>query len=169
MKILCTLKNALLIIRNRFGLSFATKGLGYLAALLLLLSLLARYKLTCYQTTLLLTISALADITLLKTTRHFLLLLVGFDTLTYRKDYDRSPILVGHQITHEQTGTFAGWLQTRAMHDGDIEDDMYLLSHLPSSNIMTFKGYEIRRAPTKTVVSALMQQPRWERKHIMVT
>ena len=27
----------------------------------------------------------------------FLLLLVGFDTLTYRKDYDRSPILVGHQ------------------------------------------------------------------------
>ena len=29
------------------------------------------------------------------------------------------------------------------MHDGDIEDDLYLLSQLPSSNIMTFKGYEI--------------------------
>ena len=29
----------------------------------------------------------------------FLLLLVGFDTLTYRKDYDRSPILVGHQAS----------------------------------------------------------------------
>ena len=29
------------------------------------------------------------------------------------------------------------------MHDGDIEDDMYSLSQLPSSNIMTFKGYEI--------------------------
>ena len=28
---------------------------------------------------------------------HFLPLLVGFDTLTYRKDYDRSPTLVGHQ------------------------------------------------------------------------
>src|SRR3954462_14696498 len=27
----------------------------------------------------------------------FPLLLVGFDTLTYRKDYDRSPTLVGHQ------------------------------------------------------------------------
>src|SRR3954467_12658731 len=27
----------------------------------------------------------------------FLLLLIGFDTLTYRKDYDRSPIPVGHQ------------------------------------------------------------------------
>ena len=38
-----------------------------------------------------------AENTLLKTTYHFLLLLTGFDTLTYRKDYDRSPILVGHQ------------------------------------------------------------------------
>ena len=35
--------------------------------------------------------------TLLKTTCQFLLLLVGFDTVTYRKDYDWSPILVGHQ------------------------------------------------------------------------
>ena len=42
-------------------------------------------------------ISVLAENTLLKTAYHFLLLLVGFDTLTYRKDYDRSPILVGHQ------------------------------------------------------------------------
>ena len=83
MKIPCTLKNALLAIRNRFLLSFASKGMGYLAALLSLLSLLARYKISCYQTTQLLTILALADITLVKTTCHFLLLLVGFDTLTY--------------------------------------------------------------------------------------
>ena len=33
----------------------------------------------------------------LKTSCHFLLLLVGFDTLTYQKDYDRSPILLDHQ------------------------------------------------------------------------
>ena len=39
----------------------------------------------------------LAENTLLKTASHFLLLLIGFDTLTYRKDYDRSPTLVGHQ------------------------------------------------------------------------
>ena len=95
MKFPCTLKNALLIIRDRFGLSFASKGLGYLAALLLLLLLLARYKLSCYQTTLLLTISALADITLLKTTCHFLLLLVGFDTLTYRKGLQLTPYTCG--------------------------------------------------------------------------
>src|SRR5215216_7599580 len=95
MKLPCTLKKALLIIRDRFGLSFASKGLGYLAALLLLLSLLARYKLSCYQTTLLLTISALADIILLKTTCHFLLLLVGFDTLTYRKELQLIPYTCG--------------------------------------------------------------------------
>ena len=90
-----TLKNALLIITDSFGLSFASKGLGYLAALLLLLSLLARYKLSCYQTTLLLAISALADITLLKTTCHFLLLLVGFDTRTYRKELKLIPYTCG--------------------------------------------------------------------------
>ena len=42
------------------------KRIGYLAELLLILSLLARYILSCYQTTPLLTILALADITLLK-------------------------------------------------------------------------------------------------------
>ena len=88
MKIPCTLKNALLVIRDSFGLSFASKGLGYLAELLLLLSLLARYKLSCYQTTLLLTILAVVDITLLKTTYHFLLLLVGFDTIIYQICYN---------------------------------------------------------------------------------
>ena len=40
----------------------------------------------------------LAENTLLKIAYHFLLLLVGFDTLTYRKGYDRSPTLVGHQM-----------------------------------------------------------------------
>ena len=50
------------------------------------------YLITNYLTP---TISVLAEKTLLKTAYHFLLLLVGFDTLTYRKDYDRPPILGG--------------------------------------------------------------------------
>src|SRR6266511_4670433 len=98
----CTLKNALLTIRDRFGLSFASKGLGYLAALLLLSSLLARYNSSGYQTTLLLTVSALVDITLLKTTCHFVLLLVGFDTLTYRKEIQLIP------YTCESSRLFSG-------------------------------------------------------------
>ena len=89
MKFPYTLKNALLIIRDRFGLSFSSKGLGYLAAYLLELSyLLVKKQITLLSNYSLLTVSALADITLLKTTCHFLLLLVGFDTLTYRKYYD---------------------------------------------------------------------------------
>ena len=51
MKFPCVLKNGLLIIRDRFGISFATKGFGYLAALYLPLLLLACYKLSYYQTT----------------------------------------------------------------------------------------------------------------------
>ena len=54
-------------------------------------------RITLSQNYLLPIISVLAENTLLKTACHFLLLLVGFDTLTYQKDYDRSPILVGHQ------------------------------------------------------------------------
>ena len=46
-------------------------------------------------------------------------------------------------ITREQTSTFAGWLQKRALNDGHIQNDLYSLSQLPSSNIMTFKGYQI--------------------------
>src|SRR5215216_5528603 len=102
----CTLKNSLLTIRDCFGLSYASKGLGYLAALLLGLLLRARYKLSCYQTTLLLTISALADITLLKTTCHFLLLLVGFETLTYRKELKLIPYTCGSSRLF--SGTVAG-------------------------------------------------------------
>ena len=49
-------------------------------------------------------ILVLVENTLLNTACHFLLLLVGFDTLTYRKDYDISPILVGH---HAAIGALA--------------------------------------------------------------
>jgi hypothetical protein len=40
------------------------------------------------QNYLFLLLSVLVENTLLKTAYHFLLLLVGFDTLTYQKDYD---------------------------------------------------------------------------------
>ena len=47
----CTLKNALLIIRDRFGLSVASKVLGYISALLLLVARynLSYHKTICYQ------------------------------------------------------------------------------------------------------------------------
>ena len=71
------------------------KGLGHLVAPYLLCLLVTRYYLSYHKTIYHLQFQCLQK-TLLKTAYHFLLLLVGFDTLTCRKDYDRSPILVGH-------------------------------------------------------------------------
>jgi hypothetical protein len=70
-------------------------------------------QITLSQNYLLPIISVLAENTLLKTACHFLLLLVGFDTLTYRKDYDRSRILVGHQATPHlrKTSKLPRWQQ----------------------------------------------------------
>ena len=92
----CVLRSAFLIIRNCPGLSFATKRIG--PPCYTLFTFIACYllRIILSQNYLLPTISVLAENTLLKTACHFLLLLVGFNTLTYRKDYDRSPILVGN-------------------------------------------------------------------------
>ena len=94
----CVLGSAFPYIRVCSGLSFATKGLGHLAALYLIFVTCCSLQSILSQIYLLPLISVLAENTLLKTAYHFLLLLVGFDTLTYRKDYDRSPTLVGHQM-----------------------------------------------------------------------
>ena len=105
----CVLGSTFPIIRVCSGLSFATRGLGHLQLVLCYKRIgppwctLFTFVTCCSlqfilsQNYLLPLISVLAENTLLKTAYHFLLLLVGFDTLTYRKDYDRSPILVGHQ------------------------------------------------------------------------
>ena len=91
MKFPCTLKNTLLIIRDRFGLPFASKGLGYLAAYLLLLSLLV----TNY-----LAIKLLATYNF-STCRHYLtenyLSFPSAPRWVRHKSYNWFPILVGHQ------------------------------------------------------------------------
>ena len=93
----CVLGSAFLYIRVCPGLSFATKRIGPPCCTLFTFVTCYPLQITLSQNYLLPIISVLAENTLLKTACHFLLLLVGFDTLTYRKDYDRSPILVGHQ------------------------------------------------------------------------
>ena len=93
----CVLGSAFPIIRVCPGLSFATKRIGPPCCTLFTFVTCCSLQIILSQNYLLPLISVLAENTLLKTAYHFLLLLVGFDTLTYRKDYDRSPILVGHQ------------------------------------------------------------------------
>ena len=95
----CVLGSALHHIRVCPGLSFATKRIGPPWYTLLTFITCYPLRIILLQNYLLLIISVLAENTLLKTACHFLLLLVGFDTLTYRKDYNRSPILLGHHQT----------------------------------------------------------------------
>src|SRR5664279_5063165 len=95
----CVLRNVLIIISNTIGLSFGLKRIGPLAAILLccFYLLVVKFLVTTKPPTKL-SCSIYSD-TLLKSTWQHLLLLVGFDTLTYRKGYDRSPTLVGYLDT----------------------------------------------------------------------
>ena len=93
----CVLGSAFPYIRVCPGLSFATKRIGPPCCTLFTLVACCLLQIILSRNYLLPIISVLAENTLLKTAYHFLLLLVGFGTLTYRKDYNRSPTLVGHQ------------------------------------------------------------------------
>jgi hypothetical protein len=79
-------------------LSFAEERIGPLAAIVtIVFYLLALYLLVLTITPENLFASIYSE-SLIKTTHQHLLLLVGFNTLIYRKYYDTSPILVGHHI-----------------------------------------------------------------------
>ena len=93
----CVLGSTFLYIRVCPGLSFATKRIGPPCCTLFTFVTCCLLQITLSQNYLLPIILVLAENTVLKISYHFLLLLVGFDTLTYRKGYDRSPTLVGHQ------------------------------------------------------------------------
>jgi hypothetical protein len=78
------------------GLSFAEERIGPLATIFTtVFYLLALYLLILPITPENLFASIYSE-SLIKTTHQHLLLLVGFDTLIYRKYYGTPPILVGH-------------------------------------------------------------------------
>ena len=87
----------LVIISKQTGLSFALKRIGPLAAIIITtLYLLTLYLSVISKTPTNLSASVYSEI-LIKTTCQHLLLLVGFDTLIYRKYCNTPPILLGHQ------------------------------------------------------------------------
>ena len=93
----------LVIISKQTGLSFALIRIGPLAAIIIdALYLLALYFSVISKSTENLSASVYSEI-LIKTTCPHLLLLVGFDTLIYRKYCDTSTILVGYHIPHLNT------------------------------------------------------------------
>jgi hypothetical protein len=88
-------RERLVIISYTTGLSFAEERIGLLAAIVTtVFYLLALYLLVLPITPENLFASIYSK-SLIKTTHQHLLLLVGFDTLIYRKYYDTPPILVG--------------------------------------------------------------------------
>jgi hypothetical protein len=92
-------RERLVIISYTTSLSFAEERIGPLAAIITtVFYLLALYLLVLPNTPENLFASIYSE-SLIKTTYQHLLLLVGFDTLIYRKYYDTPPILVGHQCS----------------------------------------------------------------------
>ena len=87
----------LVIISKTTGLSFAPERIGPLAAIIItVFYLLVLYLFAISNTPENLFASVYSE-SLIETARQHLLLLVGFDSLIYRKYYDTPPILVGYQ------------------------------------------------------------------------
>ena len=86
-----------MIISKLTGLSFALDRIGpFAATVITAFYLLVFYLSAISKTSKNLSASVYSE-SLIKTACQHFLLLVGFDTLIYRKYYDTPPILVGHQ------------------------------------------------------------------------
>jgi hypothetical protein len=90
-------RERLVIISYTTVLSFALERIGPLAAIITTVFYLLAFYLSALPNTPENPFASIYSETLIKTTCQHLLLLVGFDTLIYRKYYDTPPILVGHQ------------------------------------------------------------------------
>jgi hypothetical protein len=87
----------LVIISYTTGLSFAKERIGPLAGIITTVFYLLALYLFALPSTPENPFASIYSETMIKTTCQHFLLLVGFDTLIYRKYYDTPPILVGHQ------------------------------------------------------------------------
>jgi hypothetical protein len=86
----------LVIISYTTGLSFALERIGPLAAIIITVFYLLTLYLFALPNTPENPFASIYSESLIKTTYQHLLLLIGFDTLIYRKYYDTPPIFVGH-------------------------------------------------------------------------
>jgi hypothetical protein len=86
----------LVIISYTTGLSFAKERIGPLAEIVATVFYLLALYLFALSNTPENPFASIYSESLIKTTCQHLLLLIGFDTLIYRKYYDTPPILVGH-------------------------------------------------------------------------
>jgi hypothetical protein len=90
-------RERLVIISYTTGLSFALERIGTLAESTITVFYLLILYLLALPNTPENPFASIYSESLIKTTCQHLLLLVGFDTLIYRKYYNTPPILLGHQ------------------------------------------------------------------------
>jgi hypothetical protein len=95
-KLVCVLENTLISISKTTGLPLTQLRIGPLAAPLHLCYYLLSCNALSFKQTIIHSLQLYSEL-LFVFINQFILLLVGFDTLTYRKGYDRSPTLVGYQ------------------------------------------------------------------------
>jgi hypothetical protein len=91
-------RERLVIISYTTGLSFALERIGPLAAIIIIVLYLLVLYLLASPNTPENPFASIYSESFIKTICQHLLLLVGFDTLIYRKYYDTPPILVGHHM-----------------------------------------------------------------------
>ena len=91
-------QECLVIISNITGLSFALERIGPLIAIIITVFYLLVLYLSALPNTPENPFASIYSESLIKTACQHLLLLVGFDTLIYRKYYDAPLILVGHYL-----------------------------------------------------------------------
>jgi hypothetical protein len=89
-------QKCLVIVSYTTGLSFALERIGPLAAITITVFYLLILYLSALSNTPENPFASIYSESLIKTACQHLLLLVGFDTLIYRKYYDTPSILVGH-------------------------------------------------------------------------
>jgi hypothetical protein len=89
-------QECLVIVSYTTGLSFALERIGPLALIIIIVFYLLVLYLLALPNTPENPFTSIYSESLIKTACQHLLLLVGFDTLIYRKYYDTPPILVGH-------------------------------------------------------------------------
>ena len=97
-EILVCPQERLVIIGKTTGLSFAIERIGPLAAIIITAFYLLVLYLSVISKTPKILFASVYSETLLKTTCQHLLLLVGFDTLIYRKYYDTPPYTCGSSV-----------------------------------------------------------------------
>jgi hypothetical protein len=140
-------------------LSFALKRIGPLAAIIIIVVYLLILYLLVLSNTPENLFASIYSGSLIKTACQYLLLLVGFDTLIYRKYYDTPPILVGHQDYFPAPLTGSEALLKSGIGKGNFRFEYYFYFCLLFSFIMEKSPFGSLFGNTTATVTVVGEPP----------